>query len=219
MKDYQINNQNSTINFSEEVNNSPLETVGTAGLVLSKNSPLEGWQSQTDGVICNSITTFNQSQKTTKYKSLPYNPKLRDNAKALRKAGNLSEVIFWNAVKSGQLLDLDFERQKIIGNYIVDFYCPQLDLVIEIDGCSHDDKGQYDLDRDCYLQGLGLEVIHIEDWRVKKDFDKVQAEIYDFCNSRKESPRPTASSTPQEGNFSTSFSQSESNFQVKLKQD
>ena len=98
--------------------------------VNHQNSPQEGWQSQTDGVIPTE-TKFTQSNKTAKYKSLPYNPKLKNLAKQLRKAGNLSEVIFWNAVKGGQLLNLDFERQKIIGNYIVDFYCPELDLVIE----------------------------------------------------------------------------------------
>ena len=180
-----------------------------------KDSPHEGWQSQADGVLPTG-STLTQAQRTAKYKSLPYNPKLRDNAKALRKAGNLSEVIFWNAVKSGQLLDLDFERQKIIGNYIVDFYCPQLDLVVEIDGCSYDNKGQYDLDRDKYLVSLGLEVVHIEDWRVKKDFERVQDEIYALCKNRKESVRPTV-----EANNSTPPYRhpSRGEFEAQLKQE
>ncbi|MGQ4006258.1 DUF559 domain-containing protein [Francisellaceae bacterium CB300] len=89
-------------------------------------------------------------------KKLPYNPKLKQRAKELRKAGNLSEVLLWNRLKRKQFLKLDFDRQKIIGNYIVDFYCPNLGVVIEIDGSSHDNKEGYDRIRDEYLKGLGL---------------------------------------------------------------
>lgn len=64
---------------------------------------------------------------------LPYNPKLKDRAKELRKAGILSEVLLWQELKSRKFLNLDFDRQKVIGNYIVDFYCDDLRLVIEID--------------------------------------------------------------------------------------
>ena len=78
------------------------------------NSPLEGWQTKSDGV-------FSTKVKFNKYSQLPYNPKLKEKAKQLRKSGNLSEVIFWNKVKNKQVLNLDFERQKIIGNYIVYF--------------------------------------------------------------------------------------------------
>lgn len=67
---------------------------------------------------------------------LPYNPKLKDRAKELRKAGILSEVLLWQELKSRKFLNLDFNRQKVIGNYIVDFYCDDLRLVIEIDGSS-----------------------------------------------------------------------------------
>ena len=53
--------------------------------------------------------------------SLPTNPKLKERARELRKQGILSEVLFWNEVKHKKFLNLDFDRQKIIGNYIVDF--------------------------------------------------------------------------------------------------
>jgi very-short-patch-repair endonuclease len=107
------------------------------------------------------------------YNSLPYNPKLKERARKLRKAGNLAEIIFWKHVKGKQLLGLDFDRQKIIGNYIVDFYCPNLQLVIEVDGHSHDNKVEYDRKRDQYLLGLGLKVIHFKDYEVKTDINKV----------------------------------------------
>jgi len=62
-------------------------------------------------------------RKTKAYKSLPYNPALKDKAKALRKAGILHEALLWLELKADKLNGLDFDRQKIIGNYIVDFYC------------------------------------------------------------------------------------------------
>ena len=98
---------------------------------------------------------------TQKYKSLPYNPALRVRAKELRKAGILHEALFWNQIKTGKLNGLDFDRQKIIGNYIVDFYCAEKNAVIEIDGSSHYGKEDYDKQRDDFLISLGLTVIHI----------------------------------------------------------
>ena len=145
----------------------------------SDNSPREGWQNE---VLTGCYSTY---QRTQKYKSLPYNPKLKQRAKDLRKAGNLSEVIFWNLVKRKQFLSLDFERQKIVGNYIVDFYCPQLDLIVEIDGISHDYKGEYDLVRDKFLKELGLQIVRFEDSQIKNNLDIVMSSFYEFCKSLK----------------------------------
>lgn len=100
-------------------------------------------------------------RNTRHYMDLPFNPKLKQRAKDLRKAGNLSEVLFWNQVKNKQFKNFDFDRQKIIGNYIVDFYCTNCNVVIEIDGSSHDHKQEYDALRDSYLESLGLVVIHV----------------------------------------------------------
>lgn len=100
-------------------------------------------------------------RNTKNYMSLPYNPALKDRARQLRRAGNLAEVSFWQQVKNKQFLGLDFDRQKIIGNYIVDFYCAEKNVVIEVDGGSHDNKADYDAIRDAFLTGLGMTVIHI----------------------------------------------------------
>jgi threonyl-tRNA synthetase len=162
----------------------------------SNNSPLEGWQPQVDGVF-NGMST---SEKFQKYQQLPYNPKLKERAAELRKAGNLSEVLFWDQVKNSKLLDLDFERQKIVGNYIVDFYCPELGLVIEIDGESHDFKGKYDVEREKYLIDLGLKVVHFADIDIKKAMDQVLESLYGMCKKLKETPRQPAVATPHEGN-------------------
>lgn len=92
---------------------------------------------------------------------LPCNPQLKEHAKALRKAGNLPEVLFWQQVHKGKFYQIDFDRQRIIGNYIVDFYVKRLGLVIEIDGLSHNFKRSYDREREDYLCSLGLEVYRI----------------------------------------------------------
>jgi len=100
-------------------------------------------------------------RKSINYLSLPYNPALKQRARELRKAGNLAEVLMWRQFRDKSFKGYDFDRQKIIGNYIVDFFCLDNGVVIEIDGRSHDGKVQYDQARDEYLEGLGLVVIHI----------------------------------------------------------
>lgn len=72
--------------------------------------------------------------------NLPYNPVLLNRAKKLRKAGVMSEVVFWRHVRNKSFFGIDFDRQRIIGNYIVDFYVKALGLIIEIDGTSHNHK-------------------------------------------------------------------------------
>jgi len=123
-----------------------------------------------------------------KYKSLPYNPNLKEKAKELRKAGNLAEVIFWNEVKNKKFLKLDFHRQKIIGNYIVDFYCPELDLVVEIDDKSHDYKGEYDYIRENYLKSFDLEIIHFKDSDIRYNLSRIMDDFYKYCECKINTP-------------------------------
>jgi very-short-patch-repair endonuclease len=96
---------------------------------------------------------------TQNYKALPYNPALRQRARELRRAGLEHEVLLWQQLKTMQ--GLDFDRQKIIGDCIVDFYCAEKAVVIEVDGASHDVKQEDDQNRDAYLTGLGLTVIRL----------------------------------------------------------
>ena len=112
--------------------------------------------------------------------NLPYNLKLKVRARALRKAGNYPEVLFWMQVHKGYFWKIDFDRQKIIGNYIVDFYVKSLGLVVEIDGESHNDKEDYDLKRENYLKSLELRVFRISSLRVLHDLTNVMQELEGF---------------------------------------
>jgi very-short-patch-repair endonuclease len=102
----------------------------------------------------------------------PYNKQLKNLARANRNAGNLSEVLLWHELQKSKL-GVRFIRQKPIGNYIVDFYCREKKLVIEIDGWSHDNKYEQDKLRDEYMKSLGLHVLRIADKDVKQDMSTV----------------------------------------------
>jgi very-short-patch-repair endonuclease len=112
--------------------------------------------------------------------NLPYNPKLKQLAKDKRKAGIFSEVLFWQQVHKGIFHKIDFDRQRVIGNYIVDFYVKTLGLIIEIDGSSHDDKVAYDAERQAYLESFGLKMYRISDWDVKRHMITVMMGLEDF---------------------------------------
>jgi len=100
-------------------------------------------------------------RRTVSCTTLPYNPLLRERARELRRAGNLSEVLLWQKLNRGQFRGYDFDRQKIIGNFIVDFFCLDCNVIIEVDGSSHNNKVEYDHEREAFLVSLGLIVIHI----------------------------------------------------------
>jgi very-short-patch-repair endonuclease len=88
-------------------------------------------------------------------------------AKALRQQGVLSEALMWNCLKGRKINNLKFTKQKVIGKYIVDFYCAELKLIIEIDGSTHDFKFEYDKEREKYLESFGYRIVKILDSEVK----------------------------------------------------
>jgi len=107
------------------------------------------------------------------FADLPYNKLLKERARELRKAGNLAEVLLWRELKNRKLLGLDFTRQKVIGNFIVDFFCAKKRVVIEVDGGSHNQKVEQDKERDNYMEALGLTIIRILDSDVKRNLGGV----------------------------------------------
>jgi very-short-patch-repair endonuclease len=186
--------------------NFPLDVLNNSA---TYNPPLEGWTAKQDGV--DSTPTWQQNSLFP-FWNLPKNKELEPNAKKLRKAGVLSEVLFWQAFNNKKLLGFDIDRQVIIGNYIVDFFIPEIGLVVEIDGESHDFKGEYDEQREFYLQSLGLEIIHYKDVEIKKSMDLVSDSFLVMIKKRVEwlkqnPPRQPSVATPQEGNFSVTSNQ------------
>lgn len=108
-----------------------------------------------------------------KYPIIPYNPNLKNIARQLRKNGTLSEVLLWQQLKGKAIVGYDFHRQKPIGNFIVDFFCPQCLLAIEIDGYSHNEKAEADIIRQQELEGLGISFLRFTDADIKENLDGV----------------------------------------------
>ena len=105
------------------------------------------------------------------------NPKLTNHAKKLRKNMTKEERHLWyDFLKS---LPQTINRQKVIGNYIVDFYCAAAKIVIEIDGSQHytDEGIQKDIKRDLYLNGLGITVLRYSNLDVNRNFNGVCMDI------------------------------------------
>jgi very-short-patch-repair endonuclease len=112
--------------------------------------------------------------------NLPKNRDLIHFSKRNRRAGILAEVLFWKQVHKSKFYGINFNRQKIIGNYIVDFYVPSLSLVVEIDGSSHNYKEEYDFKREEFLKSLGLIVYRIPDLEVKRNLSWILEGLKDF---------------------------------------
>ena len=108
---------------------------------------------------------------------LKYNPSLKEKARELRNNSTNTEILLWKYLKDKQLCGLDFHRQKPIDEFIVDFYCPELMLAIEIDGLSHIGKEEYDMERQSKLEKLGVRFLRFKDEDVFYNSDFVMREI------------------------------------------
>ena len=118
------------------------------------------------------------------------NEKLTGNAKALRKNMTREERHLWyDFLKT---LPLTAHRQKVIGNYIVDFYIAEAKLVIELDGSQHfEAEGQgTDAQRDAYLQTLGLTVLRYANSDVNRNFNGVCEDIWNRLKISEKKPSP-----------------------------
>ena len=103
-------------------------------------------------------------------KIIPYDPKLKAVARMLRKNSTLSEILLWEEIKERKL-GYQFHRQVPMLNYIVDFYCHELLLAIEIDGASHDYEESYKADqkRQKEIEQYGVCFLRFDDLEVKQD--------------------------------------------------
>ncbi|NJO81204.1 MAG: endonuclease domain-containing protein [Cyanobacteria bacterium RM1_2_2] len=107
---------------------------------------------------------------------LPYDPALINRAKALRLNPTAAEKKLWQFLKTFHYRVL---RQRPIHHFIVDFYCPRLRLVIEVDGDVHftETAAAYDAERTQVLEGYGLQVIRFTNEQVMGDFEAVCQKI------------------------------------------
>ncbi|GAB62954.1 MAG: endonuclease domain-containing protein [Candidatus Jettenia sp.] len=125
-----------------------------------------------------------------------YNSKLKILSRELRKKSTLSEVLLWNILKGKKIKGYQFMRQKPIGDYIVDFFCNKLKLVIEIDGISHNEKSASDQIRQQKLESLGLSVLRFYEWDVKKDIHAVVRVIENWIEEFERKDTTTKNTTP-----------------------
>jgi very-short-patch-repair endonuclease len=111
---------------------------------------------------------------------LSYNKSLRQLSRNLRKNMTNAERLLWSKVGNRQLKGFQFYRQKTIGNYITDFYCPKAKMVIELDGGQHStpDGKEKDRIRDDYMARIGIKVLRFSDREVFKNLDAVLDEIW-----------------------------------------
>ena len=111
---------------------------------------------------------------------IPYNKNNKQYSRNLRNDSTLSEILLWNELKAGKMNGYKFNRQKPLANYIADFYCKKLNLVIEVDGYSHDFKHKRDIERDEILKSFGLTVLRFDDRDVMKNMLNVLREIENY---------------------------------------
>ncbi|PHR74699.1 MAG: DNA methylase [Lutibacter sp.] len=133
-----------------------------------------------------------------KRKIIVYNPKLKEYARELRNNATEVEIYLWLKLKGKQMYGYDFHRQKPIDNYILDFFCQELMLGIEVDGYSHELVEVYkkDVAKEKRMNELDITILRFTDNQVKNDMENVLRAIeYYIFNFERHTPSPS-----QEGN-------------------
>ena len=122
--------------------------------------------------------------------NLKYNSSLKPLARNLRKEGTKGEALLWKKVLRARGMEgYQFNRQYPIGDYIVDFICRKLKLIIEIDGSSHLTKGTEDRKRQDILENGGYTVIRFSENEVVYRIDDVIKDIYLAIKALEESDK------------------------------
>jgi len=106
--------------------------------------------------------------------------------KVLRKRPTDAEQLLWKQLRLKQLEGLKFRRQQPIDNYIVDFFCPRLNLAIEIDGATHGEKIGYDENRQKNLEKLGLKFLRYSERQIRENLWAVIEDIEQWIKNNQE---------------------------------
>jgi very-short-patch-repair endonuclease len=117
---------------------------------------------------------------------LSYNRKLITNSRILRSNMTDAERRLWSRIRRKQIGSLTFLRQKIIGDYIVDFYCHDARLMVEIDGSQHQSGigEQKDITRDKYLIDRGFIILRFNDHDVLQNTDGAVTAILEAVHTQ-----------------------------------
>lgn len=118
-----------------------------------------------------------------KYNGIYHSDKLKKFSRINRKNQTPAEIKLWSKLRNRQLLGYKFRRQVPIANYIVDFYCEKLKLIIEIDGSTHnEDKYDYDLNRENFLKDLGYRLERFTEYEVTNNINDVLQTLENIIN-------------------------------------
>lgn len=136
-----------------------------------------------------------------KRKIIPYNPHLKELARQLRNSSTKAEIILWQILKRRQMYGYDFHRQKPIDNYILDFFCLELMLGIEVDGYSHEliEIQNKDSVKENKMNELGIQILRFSDYQVLKDTQNVIWAIESYIGEfEKHTPNPSQEGSNEE---------------------
>ena len=115
---------------------------------------------------------------------IPYDARLPARARRLRREATVPERLLWSRLRRHRL-GVRFTRQRAIGPFIVDFFAPAVDLVVEVDGRSHDARRMaYDLQRQTWLETRGLHVVRVTNDDVLHHLDEVTRALYTLVQRR-----------------------------------
>jgi len=122
-----------------------------------------------------------------KYRKIFNKKELKSRRKELRNNSTYAEVFFWQQIKKGQLEGRKFRRQASINSYVIDFYCPEEKIAVELDGEVHFDEEiiKYDKEKTRYLESLGIRVIRFENQDVLKNTEYVLNTIKKLFGGKK----------------------------------
>ncbi|HEU0074305.1 MAG TPA: endonuclease domain-containing protein [Dehalococcoidia bacterium] len=124
---------------------------------------------------------------------------LRPQARRMRSQPTRAERVLWQSLRRNEAEGLKFRRQHAIGSFIVDFYCVQAELVIEIDGPIHASQREADEERQAYLEGMGLTVLRFSNEEVLGTLPTVLMRIREFIQARLVHKTATPLSSQGEG--------------------
>ena len=110
-------------------------------------------------------------------------PQLLVFAKSMRHTAIDAESLMWQLLRAKRFMNLKFLLQHVIAPYIVDFYCHELGLVLELDGSQHntEDGRAYDAERTKFLEALGLKVVRYRNYEVLEQTDVVLEDLWRVC--------------------------------------